>query len=95
MSVRLRRDEAGKQTNLFNRNSQFYVDFVSRPSNSLRAGRSRDGILVGERFSTPVQAGSEAQPFSYTIGTGPFPGVKRPGRGVDHPPHLAPRLKKV
>jgi len=22
------------------------------------------------------------------------PGVKRPGRGVDHPPHLAPRLKK-
>jgi hypothetical protein len=23
-----------------------------------------------------------------------FPGVERPGRGVDHPPHLAPRLKK-
>jgi hypothetical protein len=23
-----------------------------------------------------------------------FPGVKRPGRGVNHPPHLAPRLKK-
>ena len=23
-----------------------------------------------------------------------FPGVKRPGRGVDHSPHLAPRLKK-
>ena len=23
-----------------------------------------------------------------------FAGVKRPGRGVDHPPHLAPRLKK-
>ena len=22
----------------------------------------------------------------------PFPGVKRPGRGVDHPPHLAPTL---
>ena len=22
------------------------------------------------------------------------PGVKRSGRGVDHPPHLAPRLKK-
>jgi len=21
-------------------------------------------------------------------------GVKRPGRGVEHPPHLAPRLKK-
>jgi len=25
---------------------------------------------------------------------GLFPGVKRPGRGVDHPLHLAPRLKK-
>ena len=24
----------------------------------------------------------------------PFPGVKRPGRGVDHPPHLTPRLKE-
>jgi hypothetical protein len=23
-----------------------------------------------------------------------FPGVERPGHGVDHPPHLAPRLKK-
>jgi hypothetical protein len=23
-----------------------------------------------------------------------FPGVMRPGRGVDHPPHLVPRLKK-
>jgi hypothetical protein len=23
-----------------------------------------------------------------------FPGVQRPGRGVNHPPYLAPRLKK-
>ena len=23
-----------------------------------------------------------------------FPGVKRPGRGVDHPSHVVPRLKK-
>ena len=28
------------------------------------------------------------------MGTRSFPGVKRPERGVDHPPHLAPRLKK-
>jgi len=28
------------------------------------------------------------------MGTGSFPGVKRPGRDFDHPPHLAPRLKK-
>ena len=33
-------------------------------------------------------------PASYTMGTGSFPGVKRPGRGVDHPSHLAPRLEK-
>jgi len=26
--------------------------------------------------------------------SGLFPGVMRPGRGVDHPPHLATRLKK-
>ena len=28
------------------------------------------------------------------MGTGSLPGVKRPGRGVDHPPHSVPRLKK-
>jgi len=28
------------------------------------------------------------------VGVGSFPGIKRPARGVDHPPHLAPSLKK-
>jgi hypothetical protein len=42
--------------------------------------------LWGARFSAPVQTGSEAHPASYTMGTGSFLGVKRPGRGVDHPP---------
>jgi hypothetical protein len=28
------------------------------------------------------------------MGTGSFPGVKRPGRDVDHPPLQAPRLEK-
>ena len=27
-----------------------------------------------------------AHPISYKMGTGSFPGVKRPGRNVDHPP---------
>jgi hypothetical protein len=39
---------------------------------------------------------SRAHPASYAMGTGSFPGVKRPGRGValtTHP-HLALRLKK-
>jgi len=35
-----------------------------------------------------------AHPASYIMGAGPFPGVKRPGRGFDHSPHLSPRLKK-
>jgi len=35
-----------------------------------------------------------AHPASCTMGTGSFLGVMWPGRGVDHPPHLAPRLKK-
>jgi len=40
---------------------------------------------VGAGFSAPVQTGPGAHPASYTMGTGSFPGVKRPGRGVDHP----------
>ena len=63
-------------------------------SDSLRAGRSGDRIPEVMRFSTPFQNGPGAYPASYTMGTGSFPGVKRPGYGVDHPPHLAPRLKK-
>ena len=39
----------------------------------------------GERFSEPVQTDPGDHPASYTTGTGSFPGVKRPERGVDHP----------
>ena len=48
----------------------------------------------GQDFSAPVQTGPGAHPASYTMGTGSFQGLKRPGRGVVHPPHLAPRLKE-
>ena len=61
---------------------------------SLRAGLSGDQITVGARFSGPVPTGPGAHPASYTMGTGTSPWVKRPGRGVVHPPHLVPRLKK-
>jgi len=50
---------------------------------------------VEARFSAPVQIGPEAQTASYIMGTWSFPGVKRPGRGVDYQPHLPPRIKKV
>ena len=49
------------------------------------AGRSGDRIPVGARFSAPIQIGPGAHPASCTMGTGSFPGVKRPGRGADHP----------
>jgi hypothetical protein len=52
----------------------------------LRAGRSGDRIPVGARFFAHVQTGPEAHPASCTMGTGSFLGVKRPGRGADHPP---------
>ena len=40
---------------------------------------------VGARFSAPVHTGPGAYPVSCTMVTGPSPGEKRPGRGVDHP----------
>ena len=45
----------------------------------------------GKRFSAPVQTGSEAHPASYTKGTGSFPGIKRPGHGVDRSPPILRR----
>jgi len=45
------------------------------------------------RFSAPVQTNPKAHPASYTMGTGSFLGVKRPGRGVDHPPPSIAEVK--
>jgi hypothetical protein len=45
----------------------------------------------GARFFPPVQTDSGAHPASCKMSTWvSFPGVKRPGRGVNHPPNLAP-----
>jgi hypothetical protein len=44
-------------------------------------------------LSWAFQTGHWPHPVSCTAGTGSSPGVKQPGRGVDHPPHLALRLK--
>ena len=48
----------------------------------------------GARYFAPARTGPRVYPASYTMGTGTFLGVKRQGRGVDHPPLLAPRLKE-
>ena len=69
---------------------------VSSVGITTRYGLDGPGIESrwGARFYVPLQTGSGVHPASYTMGTGSFLEVKRPGRGVDHPPHLAPRLKK-
>jgi hypothetical protein len=41
-----------------------------------------------------VQTGPGAHPASYTMGFGYFPGIKRPGRGVDHPPLFSAKVKE-
>ena len=48
------------------------------------------------RFSAPVQTGPGVHLASYKEGTGSFLGVKRPGRGLDHPfPSSAEVIDKV
>jgi hypothetical protein len=45
----------------------------------------------GTKFSAPVQTGPGAHPACCTMGTGSFPGVKRPGCDADPHPLLVPR----
>ena len=59
-----------------------------KTQNSIRAGQG------GERFSAPVQTGPGAHPASYTMGTGPFPGIKRSKHGIDHPPSSSAEVKE-
>ena len=33
-------------------------------------------------------------PAFYTVGTGSFPGVKRPGQGIEHPPPSSAEVKE-
>ena len=47
-----------------------------------------------ERFSAPVQSSPGAHPATYTMGTGSFPEVKRPRRGVKHPPPSSAEVKE-
>ena len=66
--------------------TQYMTEQNSLELQSLRDGRSGDRIPLGARFSAPFQTGPGTHPASYTMGTGSLPGVKRPGRGADHPP---------
>ena len=57
-----------------------------------------DGLGIksrwGARFSAPVQTVPGDHTASYTTGTGDFSGVKRPGRGVDHPVPSSAEIKE-
>jgi hypothetical protein len=59
-------------------------------------GLDGPGIESGWERSLPHPSRPALGPPSVAYGEYrfPFPGVKRPGRCVDHPPHLAPRLNK-
>jgi len=46
------------------------------------------------RFSTPVQTGPGENPAPSTMGSGSFPGVRLPGRGVYHPPASTAEVKE-
>jgi len=46
------------------------------------------------RFSAPAQTGPGAHLASCTTGTGPFPEVKRPGRGFDNPNTSSAEIKE-
>jgi len=48
----------------------------------------------GARFSAPVETGTGANPSSYTMSTASFTGIKRPERGVDHPPPTIAEFKE-
>jgi hypothetical protein len=65
---------------------------------SIATGYGLHGLGIesrwGARFSASVQAGPGAHPASYTTGTGSFPEVKQPGRGVDHPPSYSAEVKE-
>jgi hypothetical protein len=48
----------------------------------------------GARFSAPVQTDPGAHHASHGCRAN-FPGARRPGRGVEHLPHLAPKIRIV
>jgi hypothetical protein len=68
--------------------------WLGRYRDSLRAVRSGDRIPAGARFFAPFQTGPGAHPASYAMSTRSFPGVRRPGRGVDHQPPSSAEVKE-
>ena len=71
------------------------VRFVGRYSSvAVATCYGLDESRLGARFSASVLTGPGAHPASYTMGTGSFLGVKRPGRIVDHSPSSSTKVKE-
>ena len=67
---------------------------IRRVGESLWPEGSRFEPRKGNGFcDETVRTGSEAHPASCTVDTGKFPEGRQLGRGVDHPPHVALRLR--
>ena len=73
------------------------VRSVGRDSSVGIATRYGPGIESrwgGGEILRPVQTGPGAHRASFAMGTSSFLGVKRPGRGVDHPPPSRAEVKE-
>jgi hypothetical protein len=84
---------------LTNHYGQAILKYWGRDSSvGIATGYGLDGPGIesrwGTRFFAHVQTGPEAHPASCTMGTGSFPGVKRPGRDADHPPPSSAEVRK-
>jgi hypothetical protein len=67
-----------KQEYMKNKILVLYI-YTSGPGSSV-------GIATGYGLDDSEIESSWAHPVSYTMGTGSFPGLNRPGRGADYPP---------
>ena len=84
-------------SNTNNNNPPHYVGRDSSVGIATGYGIGRSGDRIpgggGEIFHKPPDRPWDPHSLLYN-GYRVFPGVKRPGRGIDHSRHLEPRLKK-
>jgi len=90
-------NSAFKRLNLIKLDSEIIVsDKLGRTERdiSLRAGRSGDQNPFGTKFSAFFQTGPGSHLASNSMGTLSFSGIKRPDRGIDHPPASSAEVKE-
>jgi len=51
-------------------------------------------VALGSNLDANTRPDPEPHPELYTMGTGSFPVVKRPGRGPEHQPRSSPDVKE-